>query len=317
MQAGPAILAADECTRSGLTIAELSKNTKTKLAAIAPPEASLNNPVDLLPPANAEVYGQATKLLLADKNVDSVIVIIGPPLMLDTIQIAKSICEACKGSDKTCMIVLMSQDDIITKLREAVCDHPPIYRFPENAVRAIGEMLNYKHWKEEKTGEHKLFDVNSRNVRKVLAKYKDKGPVYMNFDDVTEILNSYGLPIIESACATSIDEAIAKAEKLKFPVVLKAMGKNLVHKSDSGGVQVDIHNEAELIKAAHKINDNLKEHKALKHLEYFLLQPYINGGIETIMGVSKDEKAGHLIMFGLGGIFVEVFKDVKFPPAAY
>ncbi len=309
---GPAILAVDECSRAGLTVAELSKSTQNKLRAIAAREASVYNPVDLLPPANAEIYGEATKLMLEDKNIDSLIVILGPPLMLDTVQIAKSICDAGKDTDKTCMIVLMSQDDIIPKLREKVIKHPPIYRFPENAVRAIGEMLSYKQWQEAERGEYVIFETKKNKVRNILESHTGKGSFYMDFSDVSEILKAYGLPMLESVSAKNIDEASAAAGKLRYPVVIKAMGKNLVHKSDAGGVQVDIHSEAELVKAANKIYESLREHDALKHFEYFLIQPYISGGIETIMGVSTDDKAGHLIMFGLGGIFVEVFKDVKF-----
>ena len=309
---GPAILAVDECSRAGLTVTELSKSTQTKLRAIAPREASVYNPVDLLPAANAEVYREATKLILDDKNVDSVIVILGPPLMFDTVQIAKAICEAAEGTEKTCMIVLMSQDDIIPKLREVMSDHPPIYRFPENAVRAIGEMLNYKHWQESEKGEYILFETKKNKVRNILEGHKGKGSFYLDYADVSDILKAYGLPMVESVTAKNIDEAAAAAGKLRYPVDITAMGKNLVHKSDAGGVQVDIHSEAELVKAANKIYESLREHDALKHFEYFLIQPYISGGIETIMGVSTDDKAGHLIMFGLGGIFVEVFKDVKF-----
>jgi acetyl coenzyme A synthetase (ADP forming)-like protein len=309
---GPAILAVDECSRVGLRVTELSKATQSKLRAIAPREASVFNPVDLLPPANAGMYAGAAKLMLADKNIDSLIVILGPPLMLDTAEIAKAICAAVKETNKTCMIVLMSQDDIIPKLREQSIDHPPIYKFPENAVRAISEMLGYKQWQETPTGEYVRFKVKSGKVRAILNKYKRSGLSYLNFDDVKTVLDVYGLPVLESYTAHSIEEILEITHKIKYPVVIKAMGKNLIHKSDAGGVQTDIHTERELTEAAKRILKNLKRHKVLNHFEYFLVQPYVSGGIETIMGVSKDENAGHLIMFGLGGIFVEIFKDVKF-----
>ena len=309
---GPAILAVDECTRVGLTVKELTPLTQNKLREIAPREASVFNPVDILPPANAEVYARATKLMLADKNIDSLIVIIGPPLMLDTAQIAGAICEAAEGTKKTCMIVLMSQDDIIPKIREVSKSHPPIYRFPENAVRAISQMLGYKNWQDAERGDYVFFETDKRKVKKLLSKHKGKGSFYLNYNDISEILKAYGLPLVPSAEARTIDEAVLAAGKLKYPVVIKSMGKNLVHKSDAGGVEIDIHSETELIKAANRILTNLKEHNVFKYFEYFMLQPFISGGIETIMGVSTDDKAGHLIMFGLGGIYVEVFKDVKF-----
>ncbi|MCI0449938.1 MAG: acetate--CoA ligase family protein [Chlorobi bacterium] len=309
---GPAILAIDESTAAGLTVPQLSKATQKKLRVAAPLEAPVFNPVDLLPSASAELYSSATRIMLKDSNIDSLIVILGPPLSLSTLEIAKSVSNACKDSRKTCMLVLMSQDEVISRLRNEAPFHPPVYRFPENAVRAIGKLLEYKNWQESETGEIIHFNTDKNSVRKILNKYKRSGEVYLKFEDVSKILNAYGMPVIESINSKNINELSRIAEKLKYPVVIKAMGRNLIHKSDVGGVETDIHTEADLIKAARNILENLGRHKKLKQFEYFLIQPYIRCGVETIIGITKDENAGHLIMFGLGGIFVEVLNDVKF-----
>jgi acyl-CoA synthetase (NDP forming) len=309
---GPAILAVDESTGCGLTVPQLTKASQKKLKAIAPAEAPVFNPVDLLPPASAELYASAARIMLKDPNIDSLIVILGPPLSLNTLEIAKAVCIASEDSSKTCMLVLMSQDDVIPCLRSEMPLHPPVYRFPENAVRAIGKMLDYKKWQEAEIGEIKHFDADKDSVRKILNKYKARGEIYMDFDDTGKILAAYGLPIIRSFKAENIEELAAHARKLNYPVVIKAMGGNLIHKSDVGGVETDIHTEGDLIKAAQSIMEKLKRHKKLNQFEYFLIQPYIRGGVETIIGVTRDTNAGHLIMFGLGGIFVEVLNDVKF-----
>jgi len=309
---GPAILAIDESTGAGLTVPQLSKAAQKKLKAIAPAEAPVFNPVDLLPPASAELYAGATEIMLKDPNIDSLIVILGPPLSLNTLEIAKAVCNASKDSPKTCMLVLMSQDDVIPRLRDEAPFHPPVYRFPENAVRAIGKMLDYKKWREAKKGEIIHFDADKSTVRRILNKYKGNSEVYLNFEDVSKILVAYGMPIIQSFNSKNIEELAKTAKKIKYPVVIKAMGKSLVHKSDVGGVKTDIHTEDDLIKSARNILENLSRHKKLKQFEYFLIQPYIRGGVETIIGVTQDENAGYLIMFGLGGIFVEVLNDVKF-----
>lgn len=309
---GPAILAVDECANCGLTVPELSKKTQKALKQTAPQEASVFNPVDILPPADAETYVKAASLMLKDENIDSLIVVVGPPLMLDTLEIAKAVCDEFKKSDKTAALVMMSQDDVIPKLKEVSPVHPPIYRFPENAARAISKMVNYSKWKQRPEGIYREFDCDKKTVRKIIGSYKGKKNVYLSSDEVSKILNAYGLPIIGSVFAKNTFELIQISDKIKYPVVLKAVGKKLIHKSDLGGVEVDIHNVDELLRAAEKITVKLKQNKAYEHLEEFLIQPYISGGVETILGITKDEKAGHMVMFGLGGIFVEVFKDVNF-----
>lgn len=309
---GPAILAVDECANWGLSVPELSNKTKKKLQRIAPEEGSIHNPVDVLPPANAEVYSKAAEIMLDDENIDSLIVVVGPPLMFDTLEIAKSICDAVKKSNKTVMLVMMSQDDVIPKLKEISPVHPPIYRFPEYAARAISRLYNYKLWKERPEGVYKYFDTDLKSVKNILKRYRNKTGVYLSSDDVSEVLKAYGLPIISSVYAKDTFDIIQISDKLKYPVVVKAIGKKLIHKSDMGGVEVDIHNADELVRAADRIVEKLKTHNADHLLEKFMIQPYISGGVETILGITKDNKAGSMIMFGLGGIFVEVFKDVNF-----
>lgn len=309
---GPAILAVDECANWGLSVPELTAKTKNKLKKITPPEGSLHNPVDVLPPANADVYSSAAKIMLEDENIDSLIVIVGPPLMLDTLEIAKSIFRAVKDTKKTVMLVMMSQDDVIPRLKEVMPVHPPVYRFPEYAARAISRMYNYKKWKERPEGIYREFDADRKTVRKIIQKYSAKKGTYLNSEDVSTVLKAYGLPIINSVFTHNTFDLIQISDKIKYPVVLKAVGKKLVHKSDMGGVEVDIHNTDELIRAAEKITEKLKFHKAEHLLEKFMIQPYVQGGVETILGITSDNKAGHLVMFGLGGIFVEVFKDVNF-----
>ncbi len=307
---GPAILAVDECANYGLTIPELSKKTQNKIKSFAPAEASVYNPVDLLPPADAAAYAKAAKLMLADENIDSLIIVVGPPLMLDTLEIASAVCDAVKESEKTVMLVMMSQDDVIPMLKTVSPVHPPLYRFPENAARVIAKMYDYKKWVGRPEGVYTKFDADRSAVKKIIKKYKDN--TYLNSEDVTAVLNAYGLPIISSVFSKNTFDLIQISDKIKYPVVLKAIGKKLIHKSDMGGVEVDIHNSDELLRAADRIIEKLKSHNAESKLEKFMIQPYVSGGVETILGITSDEKAGSMIMFGLGGIFVEVFKDVNF-----
>jgi acetyltransferase len=309
---GPAILTVDEAQNSGLHVPELSIETQNKLREIAVPEAAISNPVDILPPATAEVYGKATEIILSDKNIDAGIIILGPPLMHNTLEIGKAICDAAKKSGKCATVVLMSQDDIIPNLATEFPGHPPIFNNCESAAKAIGQMYKYKLWKESIEGEYKIFDVNRNVVENILNNQKDKGEFYLDFPDVVKILQAYKFPIVDSIVAKNVQESIDVAEKIGFPVVIKVIGQRLIHKSDVGGVVVDIKDVEELVQAESRIIAGLKTKGLENEVEGFLIQPFIKGGYETILGVTKDSSAGHLLAFGLGGIMVEVFKDVKF-----
>lgn len=309
---GPAILTADEADKYGLVLPALEPKTINALKKFAPEEASFNNPVDLLPPATPEMYKEATEIMLKDKNIDSLIIILGPPLMLDTLEIAKAISAGTKTSEKTSLLVLMSQDENIPQLTKVDPAHPPVYSSSESAARCIGLMYKYKLHREKSAGKFVDFEVNKNKVKKILKNQTKKGGFYLNFDEVCEILEAYGLPIIKSRLARNAQESVDMAEEIGFPVVIKAAGKKLVHKSDVGGVVLNIDDIDDLIQAESRVIGNLKEKGLDGELEGFIIQPFVKGGIETIFGITKDPGAGHLIMFGLGGVLVEVFKDVKF-----
>lgn len=309
---GPAILTADEAQKWGLVIPELTAATKKKLQKICVPEASLHNPVDILPPATAEVYGKATELMLSDKNIDCGIVILGPPLMHNTLEIGKKICEAGMKSGKSVTVVLMSQDDIIQKLAESIIPHPPLFNSCEAAARVMGQMYRYKVFKNSPPGEYERFAINIDAAKKVIKKYSGKGETYMEFWDVVDLLLAYRFPIVESIIAKNVQESVIMAESIGFPVVIKAVGKKLIHKSDVGGVVLNIKDVEELIQAENRVLANLKEKKLDKAFEGFTIQPYIEGGIETLLGSVRDPNGSHFIAFGMGGVLVEAFKDVAF-----
>jgi len=236
----------------------------------------------------------------------------GPPLMHDTVEIMTEVNNAVKNSKKSVLFTMMSQDENIPKLQKSAPEHPPLYKFPEPPARALGEMLKFKKWQTREIKKKITFEVKKENVQKILDSIKIKGEFYLEFKDVYEILKSYGLPVIESVTVLNETEAVKAAQKLKFPVVLKCIGKELIHKTDVGGVKLNIKNEPELSESIKQMRDNLSSKNLLTKLEGYLLQPYYKGGLETILGIINDKSAGHLIMFGLGGIMVEILKDVKF-----
>jgi acyl-CoA synthetase (NDP forming) len=155
------------------------------------------------------MYNEAVKVILQDENIDSLIVIFGPPIVPNTVEIAKAICEAMEGSDKTNMLVLMSQDYVIPKLAEAMPQHPPVYRFPEGAARAIGQMYKYAEWKSLPVGEVVTFETRKDIVNVFLENIKEFSrpakDTYLSFDDVCRVLDAYGLPVIETIYAKDIN----------------------------------------------------------------------------------------------------------------
>jgi acyl-CoA synthetase (NDP forming) len=173
-------------------------------------------------------------------------------------------------------------------------------------------MLNYKKWQTNEDKQKFKIEVQKDKVRGIIDSIKTKGKFYLEFNDVYKILQCYGLPIIESVSVIDESEAVKASQQLGFPVVIKCIGKELIHKSDVGGVKLDIKNTDELLSAIKEIKNSLILVNQIDKLEGFLIQPFFKGGIETILGVFKDKDAGHLIMFGLGGIMVEIMKDVKF-----
>ena len=309
---GPAILCVDECAQNGLEVPEMSDEAKKKIMEFAAPEASLHNPVDLLPPASADMWAKAAKYMIEDDNFDSLIVIMGPPLMHDTVEIMSEVNIAISNSDKAVLFVIMSQDENIPKLQMLAPVHPPIYKYPESAARSLGEMIKYNEYKIRELVKKTEFSVNKKEVEKIFGTISKRGDFYLDFELVYNILKAYDLPIIDTYTLGDINSTIECANKIGYPVVLKSVGKELIHKTDVGGVKLDLKNQKELENAIAEISESLKSKNLFDKLESYLIQPYFKGGTETILGVVKDISAGHLIMFGLGGIMVELLKDVKF-----
>jgi acetyltransferase len=310
---GPAILCVDECAKMELNVTKLSDNSIKKLKEFAHPEAAFLNPVDLLPSAPTDMWVKAAEIMMIDENIDSLIILIGPPLMYDTADMTVKISEAIKNSPKPFLVVLMSQDETIPQVQKLLPEHPPLYKYPETPAKVFGYMLRYKAIKECRYGKYFKYDVDKNLSNSKIAKYREYGETYLEFKDVYKILNGYGLPVVESGFAKDLDDIKVEAKKIGYPVVIKALGKELIHKSDAGGVKLNIKNEEELVSAYKEIIESLKSHNLYNTLEEILVQKYfVHQGVEIILGVFKDKIAGHVIMCGIGGIMVEIFKEVNF-----
>jgi acyl-CoA synthetase (NDP forming) len=304
---GPAIMATDACVDLGLEIAELSPLTRQRLEAFLPKEASVGNPVDMIASATAENYARALGIVQADDNVDMVMVINVTPLLTNPIDVLDQVAAAMEIQEKPVVAVMMATEDFYDEVK-ARPDLPPVYRFPESAARALAKLYRYSAWrrKPEEISSPE-FAVDDARVSQLLTA---AGAGYLADDKAFEVLELYGIPVAPWRIAEGSEEVTRVAAEIGYPVVIKAMAPGLVHKSDVGAVQVDLRNEDELLGAVDEIRSSLAE--AGHSSERFLLQNMVRGGHEVIFGISTDPRFGPLLMFGLGGRYVEVFRDVRF-----
>ena len=310
---GPAIILADACESLGLSVRELSPETQAAIRRRVPEEAAVRNPVDLIASATAETYGDVLKLVLEDANVDAVIVsVVPPPLGSKAKDVAEAIVRvAAARKDIPVMAVLMGRQGIPAGMRELLAAGMPGYIFPESAARALAMMNRYREWLARPEGTEHRFPANAAKVSGIVARATAEGREKLTETEAMEILDAYGIPTVPWRGVRSADEAVAAARAIGFPVVLKVISSAIVHKSDVGGVVLGLSSEKEVREGYARMLRRVKERAGVVP-EAVLVQAMIPGGRETIVGSTRESKAGPLLMFGLGGMAVEVLKDVVF-----
>jgi len=308
---GPAIMATDACVNLGLRMAELSEATRAGLRSFLPAEASVANPVDMIASATNASYARTLAAVLDDPGVDMALVINVTPLLANPIDILEAVGEVARARAKPVLAVMMATDEFYETAKTKT-DLPPVYRFPESAARALFMLARYAAWKRRAADAPVPdFPADDAAVEQILARTADG---YLEPADVFRVLDLYGIPLARWRSVSTPDEALAAARDIGYPVVLKAIAPDLVHKSDVGAVRVDLRTEDELARALAEMTAAVE--RAGHRLDGFLLQEMARGGHEVIFGLTTDARFGPLLMFGLGGKYVEVFQDVRFgvPP---
>jgi acetate---CoA ligase (ADP-forming) len=311
---GPGIIIADACEAHGLAVTELAEATRARLATQLPEEASVNNPVDMIASATAQSYRLAVEAVLEDPNVDAVIATFVPPLGVRQEDVAEAIVEATRGSGKPVLAVLMGRDGLPQGLAELNAAGIPGYRFPESAVRALAAMHRQATWQKRPVGEVRGFPANRACVERIVARARDEGREKLSETEVMAALEAYGIPVAPYRVAKSVDEALEAAEAVGWPVVLKVLSPRIVHKSDVGGVFVGVEDEHELRLAWTHVAVEAPRRAGIGagDVQGVLVQKMVRGGKETIIGMTSDPQFGPVLMFGLGGIYVEALGDVVF-----
>jgi len=307
---GPGIMAVDACVGYGLDIAEFSDATKKVLDEHLPKKANKSNPVDMIADADAPRYKVALEALLEDENVDAVIVICVPPVMLKELEVAEAIVRVSKKYKKPVLTCFLGKGEQSPGFMELVSNNIPSYLFPENATKTLAAMWRYREYMEREVGKVKTFEVDKKKVEGIFDKVKTEGRKRLWDDEAFELLEAYGLPVAKCARADELEDAVKTAEEIGYPVALKLISRDIVHKTDFGAVVLNISNEIELRGQYSKLLGGMVSKNI--HVDGLLIQEMVDKGKEIILGMTLDPKFGPILMFGIGGVYAEVLKDVSF-----
>ncbi|MFQ5605024.1 MAG: acetate--CoA ligase family protein [bacterium] len=309
---GPGIMAADACESAGLEVVEFEEKTRTKLKESLSVDASVNNPVDLLAGGGPEEFQFALNEVLQDQNVDSAIVIFVAPIITDPVQVAQKISQVAQQFEKPVLGCFMGVKGVATGVEELHRNCIPAYPFPESAAHTLAAMYRYSSWLKKDFGSVKTFSVEKQKVETIIQNAQEAHREFLLFEEVEQILTYYGIPCIQTKTCRSLKEILQAAQTLRFPLALKVSSSEVIHKSEVGGVQLNLQSEAELELAYLKMAEKLKAKRVPPQNTSFVVQEMLADGKEIIMGLHSIPEFGTFVMFGLGGIYVEILQDVVF-----
>lgn len=312
---GPGILATDALEASGLELVELSAPTITQLAPLFPAEASIRNPLDMIASATPASYRTALEALLRDPATDAVVPIFVPPLGVKQEDVVEAIVQAARAvPGKPLLGVLMGREGLPAGRAQLLEAGIPTYVFPESAARALAVLNRQREWMANPLPTPTRLEVSTETVAAIIAAARSEGRTRLSTLESLSLLVAYGIPVAPARVATDPNSAVAAATDVGFPAAMKVVSPDVVHKSDIGGVELDIRSAAEAWQSYVRLVTHVEEHAPEARLTGILVQHMasVDGGRETIAGIARDPGFGPLIMFGLGGVYVEALRDVVF-----
>ncbi len=327
---GPGIIAADTCEAKGLDVVRLSPETEEKLRSGLPEEASVKNPVDLIASATAQSYEFALDCVFEDPRVDAAIAAFVPPLGIQTRDVARALVRVNERyPDKPLLAVLMGREGLPAGLAELqdtrIGARIPAYIFPESAARALAAMWRFRRALGRPLGQTVSFDTHDRKVAEIIDGTLKAGFAKLSEPDALRVLEAYGIPTVPwrfvslKGARSLTPQVVEAAAELGFPVALKVVSPRITHKTDVGGVVLRLSSKAEVERAVREMVRRVgveesggasDKASARPAIDGILVQQMAAGGTETIVGITRVPGAGALVMFGMGGIYVEVMKDV-------
>lgn len=310
---GPGVLTTDAAVAEKLHLAKFSDKTIEIFRKALPATANIKNPVDVIGDARADRYRVAIGSALQDENVDGVFVILTPQSMTDIENIAREVCDVVANQVKPAYASFMGEMDVAVGINVLQQRSIPHYILPESMCRAYAQALFFKkHAEREEDSVATFADVRRAEADAILANALAAGRTYLPEQESMGILGAYGLPMLPRGLVTTREEAASVAERIGFPVVMKVESDDIIHKFDIKGVILDIRTVRQAMDAFDAIVQNVNQAAPQAHIKGIIVEQMVTGGEEVILGIKRDDSFGPVLMFGLGGLFVEIFKDVSF-----
>ena len=312
---GPAIMAADACSFQGLELPELSDDVQKALREFLPPEAAVFNPVDMIASATPGDYRMAVEIVASDPVVDMVLVLnVTPPILYKPLDVIEAISNLGISDSKPVVSAFMAEDAFYPEAVR-VSGAPPVYRFPEPAVRSLRALVDYSEMQARTDESYDRFSVDRNVVEEVISRLDlshregEGSAQLLPCSETADLLEAYGISLPRQEVVITVAEAAEAAERIGGNVALKALGLDVLHKSDAGAVALHLQGAEEVLSEATRIEAAVAEHGY--NVGGFIVQEMVEGGVELIVSVREDPEFGRLLLVGLGGLFTEALKDAQ------
>ncbi|HLY76304.1 MAG TPA: acetate--CoA ligase family protein, partial [Thermoplasmata archaeon] len=314
---GPGIVAADACSRSGLALPALSERTQARLRARLSPSAATGNPVDTTADVSVRQFGAALKELIGVPTLDGCLVIATPVGELQAPALSQLILNARGRIKKPVVACVFGLVDLTQEVRTLEDHGIPSFTFPEEAVVALSSLAHYQRRLDRPVRRFRPYPVDHAAVRRLMHRVPPAESTILPEFSARALLSAYGVPFAPAHLAKTPEEAVRFADRTGYPVVLKVASPDISHKTDVGGVRVGVASAQELRAAWTEVRATVTQKAPTARIEGFEIEKMITGGKEVLIGLQRDPRFGPVIVFGLGGIYVEVLKDVTFRLAPF
>jgi len=314
---GPGIIATDMTENAGMNLAVFSEETVEELKRHLPPTANFNNPVDVIGDAARDRYENALTTVISDEGVDGALIILTPQSMTDAIGTATAISEISRRTLKPITCAFMGVVDVSPGVKILQKAGVPVYDFPENAAKVLGKLYLAHCWLSRRILPQYKLEYDVEKARALIREHLDNSETLLGEYEGSQILQCYGLKTLDMEIATSPSAAVDIARRIGYPVVMKIVSPDIIHKSDAKGVRVGIREPGEVETTYTDIVACAVAYKEDARIRGVLIQQIAMAGDEVILGNKRDQQFGPMVMFGFGGIFVELFKDVVFRVAPF
>jgi 4-hydroxybutyrate---CoA ligase (ADP-forming) len=308
---GPAIISTDACSKYGLKMADLT-SSREAIAKVIPPHGSARNPVDIVGDADFTRFERVLVEVISNPSVGSIVTMCTPSATLDYDDLARTIVKTSKGSGKTMLAALMGLAEG-NKNKEILSEGGiPHFMYAESAIQTLEAMYRFRDWVKRPAGRLNVFNADKNKVRALFDNVRKSGRKNLVEEEGYEVLGAYGFTTPKTVLANSAEQCVYASNRIGYPVVMKIASQDIIHKSEAGGVKVGLANDEQVRTAFEVILQNAKTYNPDANIKGVLVQEMVRFGKETILGAKRDPIFGPLVMFGLGGIYVEVLRDVAF-----